>query len=213
MGVTSRMAQALVPFMLMATGGCGATHPGTGPDDMSAEEHRHRAREHEGRADGHEGQYAGAASRRLPTSVGLAVVPRIDADSVEVGQIQPHDAASSNPSSASSRCSAKERESSPLSGQVVEVQPIPQGVRLVLALMASAERMMPAIRYHQAFARERHFEGAPHCPLFVSNVDAVPEPDGRAIRLLTSGGEAAVKHLRARSRQLVRAAPSGEVKR
>jgi hypothetical protein len=213
--------------------GCTGVHSGARPDDASAREHRRRAAEHERQAGAHRSQFDPDARGSAQLQIGFPVVPHINSDSVDLGQVQQRGDADYNPTGGhldearadhehasehfraaaeleaftNAACNGvrpKAREASPLIGKVIGIQSVPKGVRLLLAPGMTASLLMSAIRCHQAFAREHHFEGAPNCPLYLRHVDAVFEPDGNAVRLVTIGDDA-IQRLRARSRHLVAA--------
>lgn len=219
--------------LLMGAWGCASTAHRTQPNDMSAQNHRRAAGAHQQRAGDHQGQFDAKAREESPVGFGFPVVANIN--STDLGESRepasgfhnptaPHEgeaqaerehasehlrAASALEAFTDARChdvSTEARETSPLIGAVSELQDLPTGVRLLLSPGVAAEPLLQAVRCHQAFARERHFEGAAHCPLYLSSVDVVLEPAGDALRITTKD-DSALDDLRTRSRHMVAVKP------
>lgn len=212
----------LLTMLVTACSGSVRSHP----ESMSADEHRKVAD-----AEEREAREEAARGSTSSVGIGLPVVPNINADSQDLGRIENAGAASldvgPSPSdrAATLRRHAQEhrraaaeleaftdaacdgvgasaRKTSPLHRRVARVTTIDKGVRLLLKPNVDADELLAAARCHQAFARERGYEGGHVCPLYVPDIQVVLEPGGKALRV-TSAKPGYAKVIRSRARHLV----------
>lgn len=212
--------------LVMLVAACGGRPVPTHPVGLSAEEHRRAAAEEERVADTED-----ATPGAVGVRVGFPVVPNINADSSELGQVEipategvevaPSEseqgkqlrrhaaghqrAAAELEAFTDAQCEGvgvAERQKSPLHQRIARVANVNKGVRLVLAAGVDADALLAAARCHHAFARERGHQGGDDCPLFVPDIDIVLEPRGAALRL-TSANPGYARALQARAAHLL----------
>ena len=209
----SKLYLALIPFALVALGGCVSTVPGARPDDMSAAEHREMASQEEAVAAEHQAQYdptatvvrAGPAhgpegtdldSEYNPTSRhrGQAMAHRRHADAHRA-------AAEALEHFEAAECRdvpPQLRSSCPLLGQLQSVENIDGGVRLTFPEGVDLDATASRIRCHFAFGRARGYEGMDNCPLYLPGLAVQTNPESNSLDL-TAEDAATVDELRRRA--------------
>lgn len=190
----------LVAILFCTT--CAAPLELTGrADEASAQQHRERGRALEDRAEQQASLYDPAASVESPVSFSLAMVPNINTPSPEISNIESANSVHYNPTAdhivrakheqaeaaeqyrmaaeleattnaACEGMSDDEREANPLVGKVVDVHAFTHGARIVLVPELATRHFMAVLACHQAWQRERHFEGATDDPTALPNVRA-----------------------------------------
>lgn len=202
----------LLPLVWLA-GGCAQR---VNPDEMSAARHRREAAKEEQVADQHGRRFdphATANDPEAPGASGIIAVPRIVYNPTqwhlkEAVQHSKHAhdheaAAAALEKFEAVECRAfapRARATCPFFGPIHEVQPIDDGVRLVLDEGTPTAELVAHIRCHLAYARAQGWE-IPSCPLMVRGVDATLLPDGRSIEL-RSTERRVVRELQKRSAEV-----------
>lgn len=179
---------------------CGASH--AEPQDMSATEHRERARQHDSSATAHESHYDPKAERTIDVpdssfSYSIETYNPTKYHLTKSGEEREHAAAHRKAAQALETFEHQQcgllppevRKVCPLIGQIGTVSKLQDGVRLVPVAGVNADAMLAHMQCHVAYAATAGFEGMDACPLYVKG--ATIEREDGAITITADDRDAA----------------------
>lgn len=183
---------------------CGAPH--VEAQDMSAAEHRERARQHDSSATAHESQYDPTAERtvNVPDSSFSYSVDTYNPTKyhlTKAGEDREHAAAHRKAARGletfeDQQCGQlppEVRQVCPLIGQIGALSELEDGVRIVPASGVNADAMLAHMQCHVSYAATTGFEGMDACPLYVKGATVERDDDAITITAEDEGTAVAIR--------------------